>query len=348
MPAQSTRDTLLRSLELLKRLPEHGSGKTAQELTEELNNAGYGVNLRTVQRNLELLATAFPILCNNRSKPYGWRWENAAGYTLKDLSIEDALTLKLLEQHLCGQLPSAITASLQPRFVQATLKLDAISRDNKVARWVNKVRQVVPDVVLQAPKIDPDVWRTVQECLLKEEILEIVYQKADEEPGAPRKVKPLGLVFRGAVSYLVANALPQDERRTFAIHRIISAKRIHESFMPSAHFDLQGEIQSGRLLSHSEVESFQIELWVEKDLGAILVETPLSTDQTLVWNEDQEGYNLTATVQNSWPLWRWLLGQGTSLMVLAPQELQDNIYAEISMLAQWYGITPTRPEEEPS
>ncbi|MGC9185892.1 MAG: hypothetical protein ACP5GC_10655, partial [Thiomonas sp.] len=48
--------TFLRRIDILQRLPAHGSGKVStRELLEQLQAAGYAVEKRTVERDLEFL-----------------------------------------------------------------------------------------------------------------------------------------------------------------------------------------------------------------------------------------------------------------------------------------------------
>ena len=49
MPANKKKHTLARQWELLKRLPTRGAGKTASELTQELQVAGFDVSKRQVE-----------------------------------------------------------------------------------------------------------------------------------------------------------------------------------------------------------------------------------------------------------------------------------------------------------
>ena len=73
MPANNTRGTVARQWELLKRLPSSGPGKSAGELHQELKDLGFEVSKRQVERDLQQLSEAFPLHCNDRSIPWGWR-----------------------------------------------------------------------------------------------------------------------------------------------------------------------------------------------------------------------------------------------------------------------------------
>ena len=87
-------ETLLLALELLKRIPR--SRKiTAADLHAQLSSGGIQRDLRTIQRQLELLSAHFDIERDDSSKPYGYRWKaNAAGLAVPLLSEQESLLLK--------------------------------------------------------------------------------------------------------------------------------------------------------------------------------------------------------------------------------------------------------------
>ena len=68
-----TQETLVFALELLRRIPWHRK-VSASELHRQLQEAGLGKELRTVQRQLKLLSRHFDIERDDRDKPYGYRW----------------------------------------------------------------------------------------------------------------------------------------------------------------------------------------------------------------------------------------------------------------------------------
>ncbi|TOH86597.1 WYL domain-containing protein, partial [Vibrio parahaemolyticus] len=108
----STHESLVVAFELLKRIPKSHQ-VTARELHQQLEHIGIERELRTIQRNLELLCEHFDIIRDERSKPYGYRWnKEAGGVTLPKLSAQEALLLNLAEEYLIKLLPVNITASL--------------------------------------------------------------------------------------------------------------------------------------------------------------------------------------------------------------------------------------------
>ena len=68
-----TLETVLLAVELMRRIPR-GRKVTASELHCQLKDAGIERDLRTIQRQLEMLSEHFEIERDDRSKPYGYRW----------------------------------------------------------------------------------------------------------------------------------------------------------------------------------------------------------------------------------------------------------------------------------
>ena len=70
--------TIIRQWHLLTLLPNGPRRIDSATLEERLRARGLDVHRRTIQRDLVELATVFPIVSDDRSKPYGWRWADDA------------------------------------------------------------------------------------------------------------------------------------------------------------------------------------------------------------------------------------------------------------------------------
>ena len=118
-----TLETVLLALELLRRIPRNRK-VSASELHEQLSEAGVERDLRTIQRQLEMLSEHFEIERDERNKPYGYRWrERAKGLALPMLSEQESLLLTLAEQHLRSLLPGSLMKSMESFFIQARANL---------------------------------------------------------------------------------------------------------------------------------------------------------------------------------------------------------------------------------
>ena len=71
----SAKETLHRQWLMLQWIPRHPQRTTARDLAERLAAEGYDVSKRTVERDLDSLSAAFPLVADEREKPFGWSWQ---------------------------------------------------------------------------------------------------------------------------------------------------------------------------------------------------------------------------------------------------------------------------------
>ena len=318
MPAKTTRRTLSRQWELLKLLPSRGAGKTASELARELNEAGFVVSKRQVERDLWDLLEAFHLDCNEKSAPFGWKWPPGASAELPGLTLAEALSLRLIKDTVQPLLPASMLHALESRFALAEKKLASQVDDRSAAQWPDKVRSVPPTQPLLAPAIATDVLENVQEALLADRQIDADYFAMESDAPHPIRLHPLALVNRGPVTYLVATAWEYSDVRLYALHRITRANRLDEPSLRPVDFDLDQYIASGAL-QFINGKPLRLKARVSDYLARILKETPLSADQEL------DGNQLKATVQDTWQLMWWILGQGDAIEVLEPVRLREQV-----------------------
>jgi hypothetical protein len=71
-------ETIIRQWLVLTMLPKPPRRIDTGALVARLRERGVEVHKRTVQRDLLELAEVFPIVVDDRAKPYGWRWADGA------------------------------------------------------------------------------------------------------------------------------------------------------------------------------------------------------------------------------------------------------------------------------
>ena len=101
-------DGVLLAIELLKRIPRR-TKITAAELRQQLSDIGFDRNLRSIQRQLDILSQHFDIERDDHNKPYGYCWkEQSLGLSLPSLNEKESMLLTLAEQHLRNLMPSSL------------------------------------------------------------------------------------------------------------------------------------------------------------------------------------------------------------------------------------------------
>lgn len=299
-------ETLLLALELLRRIPRR-SKVSASDLHAQIEAAGLSRDLRTIQRQLEVLSEHFDIERDDASKPYGYRWkENAAGMSLPMLSEQESLLLLLAKRHLESILPARLMKSMGGFFSQANARLsDPVAR--KLERqWLGKVRVVSTSQPLIPAKIKDGVFEQVSDALYANRWLDLNYLNAAGKR-TQADVMPLGLAQQGPRLYLVCRFRGYDNERSLALHRIQSAKASGLDFDPPADFDLQRYDDDGRF-GFGEGQRIKLQFSIAKDVGQHLLETPLSADQS--FREYAQHLRISATVVDTAQLEWWLRGFG--------------------------------------
>lgn len=331
MSAKGAGEVLFRQWHLLKHIPAHGIGITVTEMKDRLEDDGFSIDKRSIQRNLTDLSLTFPIT-NDEAKPAPrWFWMKDASLDIPNLSVTDALSIKMVQQYLTPLLPQAMLRALQSRFEQAESCLS--QKENRLVRWPHKIRTVIPGQPLQSPVIAEGVLESIQQTLLEERQIKAHYQGRFSADTTEYVLHPLALVQRGPVSYLVATAFSYEDVRLYALHRFTSVELLQDEAVIPNTFDIDEYIRNGAL-SFGSGELFTLKLRIQADLKKTLTESPLSDDMNIV--PDEDAFIVTATVQDTWQLKWWIRSQGPQAEVLEPVKLREEFIETLKQTMALY------------
>lgn len=329
-------ETLLRHFECLKFLSRTRK-KSATEIHRHLEDCGYKVSKRTVERDLQMLSTPFGLVSDERNKPFGWKYADSVSVNLfPGLSETEALSFLMLKQFSKRLLPTSIAKDLDPYFRNASRQLSDDVSQSAVRKWPNKVRIVDPIQPLLRPQIAPQVQQEVYAALFHGKQISISYLPAGKKDArAYTPVNLLGLVEHGPVLYLVVTLLTYDDIRILALHRIQSAVMLESKVRQSADFDLDAYIGSGAFGFGGDAQEISLEIHFFNQAGSHLLETPLSIDQS-ARQLDAGTLAITASVFNTPRLRWWLLGFGADVEVLGPAQLREDIKQSLAVANSRY------------
>jgi predicted DNA-binding transcriptional regulator YafY len=122
---------------------------------------------------------------------------------------------------------------------------------------------------------------------------------------------PLGLAQQGSRLYLVCRYDGYENKRSLALHRIITAEAKNQTFKRPPEFDLKKYDDDGRF-GFGRGKRIKLSFRIKKSVCLHLLESPLSTDQTVIERDDGY-YEITATVVDSLLLDKFLLGFGDDI-----------------------------------
>jgi predicted DNA-binding transcriptional regulator YafY len=327
--------TFARYLALLETIPRSGKRSTT-EIAERLAAKGFKTYPRMVQRDLQLLSSEFQIECDDRSKPFGWRWrQDARALSLPGMTTSQALSFHLVEAYLRNLFPAQVLDELRPYFAESKRLLDDVSRRTPLGRWPARVRVQTPEMPLRPAEIKPAVHAAVTDALLLGRQLEIHYVKKAGTGEAKHRIHPLGLIQHGRVLYLSARYYEFETARLVAVHRISRATVLEAAVDPPKDYSLDGWIASGVLGFGGSGKPMRVKLEFSEGAGNHLLESPLAEDQVPEIADD-ERLTLSATVRDTERLRWWLMGFGPRVKVLAPKALRDDVAARLQAASRQY------------
>ncbi|WP_338780448.1 WYL domain-containing protein [Streptomyces sp. DG1A-41] len=213
-----------RLLSLLLLLQNRGR-MTAPELASELE-----VSVRTVYRDVEALGAAGVPVCADRGPEGGYRLVD--GYRTRLTGLTDAEAGSLF---LAGMPGPARDLGLGAVLASAQLKVQAALP----AELAGQARRVQERFHLDAPawfrEADPvPCLEVVAAAVWEQRVLRTHYRRWRGE--VHREVRPLGLVLKGGIWYLVA--LSEGAVRTYRVSRVLAVEDTGETFDRPAGFDL--------------------------------------------------------------------------------------------------------------
>ena len=325
--------TLLRQWALLRAIPRHAK-VTAQVLTERLEQAGFKVTERTVQRDLQTLSRFFPLEADERNRPFGWRYaKDAHIMDIPAMDAATALTFKLANAFLEPVIPPSTLRMLKPHMERADEVLGEV--EQPLRDWADKVRFVPRGQPLIPPDVSEDVLDVVYQSLLEEHRFKAVYKSRGSDTSSEYTVNPMGLVYRNGLIYLVCTLFDYTDIRQLVLHRMQSAQPLpKEPATVPVGFSLDNYIRQNNFEVPTG-DTLRLEAMFGPEAAPHLYESKLSEDQELT-PQDDGWTRLKATVADTLQLRWWLRGFGSQVEVLGPGPLREEFTADAALLVQHY------------
>ncbi len=295
---------------------------------------GYGRNIRTIQRQLKLLADLGFAVAQGKAPNLAYKRTQSGGKQVSALTPGEGLLLRLAEQQLSLLVPPNTAQNLKVLFERAFNALQPAPAASSPASfrtgnkpdpfreraWLHKVGVAPVAMALRPPKMEDSVRDTVAQALFRDEWLSIRYRKEPGQKPTERCVMPLALMQQGPRLYLIAREDKNAQLgpvRQFAIHRIQSATALGMALpVDREPFDLQDYIESGRA-AFGDGSTVDVVFDIEPAFKAILTETPLSESQVIKPAED--GWvRVSAKVPDSLAFWDWLRAFGHRAHLVEP------------------------------
>ncbi len=331
-------DPLIRQWQMLRLVPRAPRKASTAMLEAQLADRGFEINRRSIQRDLIKLSVDFPLVCDMRSKPYGWSWaRDAAPFDVPGIDMHTALAFHLAFEYMVHLLPATTSSYLTPHVAQARSVLATLP-GGALAAWPDQIAVVPSAPPRVPPHIDPDVLEAVHTALLTQRRLDVVYRRRGEEETKRYVANPLGLVYRDAIAYLVCTLREYDDMVQLAVHRMVGADVGGQPSRSPEGFSLGAYVASGAFGFLVGEGRLALKLRVEPNVAVSMIEAPVSADQTISTAPD--GWTVVqATVADTVRLRTWLLGLSHHAEVLAPEPLRREIIEATRRQAAVYGLS---------
>ena len=330
-------DSCFRKVQTLRLLPKSPNRKSVSQLLEELTIQGFVLDRRSLQRDLKSLANLFPIENDGNKDIPGWYWrKDAQKLEMPEMEPTVALTFQMVKAHLQKFMPPSVLSELSPYFSNAD-KLLGNLKQNGLSSWSDKVATINRSQPLIAPKIDDKILSSIYLALLSETQIKAHYQPKLEEP-RDYTINPLGVVIVDQVIYLVGTLWEYQDLRQFALHRFLKAENTQTANIEVNNFSLKDYITDGKFYFPIEESNKQIVLKIRtnKSIANHLEEVKLSEDQSIKKLDDNEFYEVTASVDNTQQLRWWLNGFGAGLEVIEPTALREEFREMARLINGFY------------
>ena len=307
---------------MLQHVPRYPAKTTTRNLKEYLEENGFEVTQRTIQRDLKALSQVIAGLQVDGDKDIpGWSW--AGDTMLKEIPSMDAnmaLTLKMANSFLGTMFPPSVLKTLDPYFECADNVLKQVDTSG-YKKWNEKVRIFSRTQPLIPANISEETTAVVYEALFSGKQIRVRYKRRDGDE-AEYDIHPLGLVFRESIIYLVATFWNYSDPRQLALHRFKACTLLEKDSVAPHDFDLDSYVSSGSFeYGSSDNELILLKVQFSNGAGLHLIEKPLSNDQ-IVDDQGDGDMIVRATVKDTWQLRWWLLGFGQYATIHEPGSLR--------------------------
>ncbi|MFC5470301.1 helix-turn-helix transcriptional regulator [Cohnella suwonensis] len=327
-------DRLLKILMLL----QNEGRLTLRELANRLE-----ASERTIHRDMEALSAAGIPVYAERGSRGGWLLSEGYRSRMTGMTTGEIRSLLLLQASSVVK-DLGLTESADEAMGKLLAALPATARQDA-------------DIARQRIHVDGAGWRNApdtsllgvaQKAVWEQRLLRISYRSRDAAGLSDRVVLPLGLVAKSRIWYMIAQAEPDGELRTFRISRLAGAELLDERFDRPEPFDLEAYWEQSTKRFVADLPRYPAKVriaasrWDEFVREAYVnvtgqEERGRETDGRAGWVEANAEFHTEEHAQ------KVLLGYGRDARALAPESLRAGILEELTAAI---AAMEDNPEEE--
>jgi len=304
---------------------------TAAQLAEELE-----VSERTIHRDIEALSAAGIPVYAARGPHGGVALVEGYRTRLTGMTAEEAEAL-----FLSGVPGPAAELGLGTVMAAARLKVLAALPPELRSRASRLVERFHLDVTgWFHPGEEAPLLGTMSEAVWESRLVDVIYQRGDRR--VERQLKPLGLVLKAGVWYVVAEH--ETQVHTYRVSRVKAATVTSERFERPADFDLSSYWAESTAAYERDVERIEVILRLNPAalhvLADLISESAVRDAEPVTPSEpDADGW-IRLRLRMDWPeeVPSRLLALGNLGEVLEPLEIRQQVQTLVTQMSSRYGV----------
>jgi predicted DNA-binding transcriptional regulator YafY len=268
----------------------------------------FGVSTKTIQRDFSKLVLLFPIFQEKKL------WQLKKGFEFReDFSIEDEITLKLLE---------STSKSFDASFAKSAEKLLKRIDDNIFSPIYTKI-----DIEDISPKLHE--IKTIESAINENRKISFLYQK--DENSFKTEVEPYKIVNFEGFWYLVSKK--DGALRRYYLKNISDVTILDEKFRKSK--QLQTNLDNALNIWFEETKPYEVELLISSHIAKYFQRKPISKTQNIKGFDADGHMQLTLAITDDnelIPLIKYWLPH---IKVVSPNELNEKIKKDVEKFLKW-------------
>jgi len=317
---------LIRQWAILKQI-ETNRWTTISDLADS-----HVVSTKTIRRDLAALMEAgFPLYDERYDGKVYWRLnEEYKGLTLANLSLSETAALYFSKKLVVNFAAPPFSSDIASAFK----KIESALPERNI-QFLDSLDSMI-SVRADAPK-DLDehkhTTRTLLEAIAEDHRVKMRYFSVHSQKRKEYLLDPYRLMyFRGGL-YLFGYVAEYKQIRTFAIERIESVEKLHETFDKPPDFSVETYLESSFGLVKED--PFDVELVFEADVAEYV--------RSRVWHPSQQcremdngRIRMKLHVGGEFELASWILSFGPSVHVVGPDKLRERVKEELQRALDIY------------
>jgi len=293
----------------------------------------FEVSIRTVERDIEFLRDRYQAPIKYDSAKHGYTYTQDT-FFLRSLFLtsEEFFAVAVFEKALKQYRGTPIEEKLKVVFAKLAelLPSDAVSIDTM---WINDSLTFITE---PSPELSFEIFQIVFEGVKTHNAIQFYYRGLEEVDKTLRRCEPHHIVCQRGVWYVIGLCLDKNEERIFSFARMQNAKVLQDhKFEPLKNFNVENYIDKNIGVWLTKREPFLVRLLFSPSIAVFAQERVWSSEQSVSLHKDGSVEVSFKTTQFE-EMKRFVLGQGATVRVLAPDELILAVKKEIDKMKKMY------------